>query len=429
MKRAAVWITVLSIICLAYPAWAQMTFRGFILNQDMFRANESLDAMLIRNRLRLNAEIFGENVAAFASLDVTNDIADTTTTIPNLRDAYIDIYNKWLDLRIGKQQVVWGKTDGYFINDIVNPLDLSYFLLQDFEDIRMATTMLNARLHYGYHSLEILVIPEFKPINLQFDGDWGYKRPTVMTIPIPYQGQIIYRDIPLYYAEDKPPQISLKKAEYALKLNTFLLGSDLSLMYLKIREDRPVYFTQMLFDTSGIPLQVNLTPTHPWQNFFGLNFSKPVGVFVFRGEGGYYPERYFNTQNQSYLTKGMIVAKPFTQFMLGVDYQLSSALDISVQGINERILDYESGIQADENVFIGTLMLRGHFVNETLSPLFLILYNFEDKSSLMRTSVDWNYADNFTITAGADFLSGKSDTIFGMYDANDNFYLKVKYSF
>jgi len=70
-------------------------------------------------------------------LDITNDIGDSATTIPNLREAYIDIYGNWLDLRLGKQQVVWGKTDGYFINDIVNPLDLSYFILQDFDDIRM----------------------------------------------------------------------------------------------------------------------------------------------------------------------------------------------------------------------------------------------------------------------------------------------------
>jgi len=429
MKRLGIWIAVLLVAGFTRPVWAQMTFRGFILNQDMFRTSESLDAMLIRNRLRLNAEVFSENVAAFASLDITNDITDTATTIPNLRDAYIDIYSKWLDLRIGKQQVVWGKTDGYFINDIVNPLDLSYFLLQDFDDIRMATTMLNTKLHYGYHSLEILVIPEFKPINLKFEGNWGYQRPTVMTIPIPYQGQVINRDIPLHYAEDNPPRISLKKAEYALKLNTLFLGTDLSLMYLKIREDRPVYFTQIFTDTAGMPLNVNLTPTHPWQNFYGLNFSRPVGIFVFRGEGGYYPERHFNTENQLFIAKGMIIRKPFMQFMLGTDYQLLSTIDLSVQAINERILDYDDGIQANENVTIGTLMLRGHFINETVLPLFLMLYNFEDKSVLMRASVDWNYADNFTIIIGADFLSGKSDTIFGMYDDNDNIFLKVKYSF
>lgn len=426
MKQALIWIAVLLAISLNVSAQAQMNFRGFVLNQDMFRARESLDAMLIRNRLRLNTELSGDNIAAFASLDLTNDIGDSATTVPNLREAYIDIYSDWLDLRIGKQQVVWGKTDGYFINDIVNPLDLSYFLLQDFDDIRMATTMLNAKLHHGNHSFEMLVIPEFKPLNLLFEGDWAIHRPDSESITLPFMGDLT---IPMNYMADVQSEHLLRKAEWGLRFNTFIFGTDLSLIYLRIREDRPVYFTQMITNISGMPTQINLTPTHPWQDFFGLNFSKPAGAFVFRGEGGYYPERHFNTFNQSYLAQGMIVAKPFSQVMLGADYQLSSALDLSIQGINERVLDYESGIQTDKNVSIGTVMLRGHFFNETVSPLFFLMNNFEDRSMLMRVSADWNYADNFTITLGADFLRGDSDTIFGMFDDNDNIYLKVKYSF
>jgi len=428
MKRVVIGMALLLLMCLNKPLQGQVTLRGFVLNQDMFRAREATDAMLIRNRLRLNAELSGDNVAAYASLDITNDITDSTTTIPNLREVYLDIYSNWLDLRIGKQQVVWGKPDGYFINDIVNPLDLSYFLLQEFDDIRMATTMLNAKLHRGNHSLEMLFIPEFKPINLLFEGDWGYERPDSIDVPDPASS---YSEgtmtVPINYQGDSDVKPSLKNAEYGFKFNTFIFGTDLALIYLRSREDRPVYFTQMFLTTSGISM--NLTPTHPWQSFFGLNFSRPWGAFVFRGEGGYYPERHFNTENQTYLSDGMIIAKPFTQLMLGADYQLSSSLDLSIQAINERILDFEEGIQNDENVMIGTLMLRGHFVNETVSPLFFLLNNFEDKSSLLRLSVDWNYADNFTVTAGADFLSGDADTIFGMYANNDNVYLKLRYSF
>jgi hypothetical protein len=290
----------------------------------------------------------------------------------------------------------------------------------------MATTMLNAKLHHGNHSLEMLVIPEFKPMNLLFEGDWGYERPDSQIITLPFIGDL---SIPMNYKDDVQTDYSLRKSELGLRFSTFLFGTDLSLMYLKIREDRPVYFTQLTTNEYGVPVRVDLTPTHPWQHFFGLNFSKPAGAFVFRGEGGYYPERHFNTENTAYLTKGMIVGKPFSQIMLGADYQLSSSLDLSIQGINERIIDYETGIQEDENVSLSTVMIRGHFFNETVSPLFFRLYNFKDLSSLTRLSVDWNYADNFTITVGADFLSGESNSMFGMYDDNDNIYLKVKYSF
>ena len=33
----------------------------------------------------------------------------------DLREAYVDFSSEWLDLRLGKQQVIWGKADGVFI--------------------------------------------------------------------------------------------------------------------------------------------------------------------------------------------------------------------------------------------------------------------------------------------------------------------------
>jgi hypothetical protein len=36
------------------------------------------------------------------------------------RQAYLDMYFDSFDLRIGKQQIIWGKADGVFITDIVS---------------------------------------------------------------------------------------------------------------------------------------------------------------------------------------------------------------------------------------------------------------------------------------------------------------------
>ena len=43
-----------------------------------------------------------------------------------LREAYIDVeYKNWF-LRLGKQQIVWGKTDAFRLQDKINPIDLGY---------------------------------------------------------------------------------------------------------------------------------------------------------------------------------------------------------------------------------------------------------------------------------------------------------------
>lgn len=50
-----------------------------------------------------------------------------------IREAYIDLYLKSLPLtlRIGKQQVVWGETDGFRMLDRANSLDLSWHFFQE----------------------------------------------------------------------------------------------------------------------------------------------------------------------------------------------------------------------------------------------------------------------------------------------------------
>lgn len=429
-KRCVLIIFVIMFINLSVftDLFAQVEFHGFVRNHSAFRVDKPNDAMLLRNRLRLNSELWGDNVYAFASFDILNDVADSAINILNLREAYLDIYSSFVDFRIGKQQVVWGKADGYFINDIVNPLDLSYFLLQDFDDIRMATTMLNTKLYFGNHSLEVLVIPEFKLTKISFKGDWGFERPDSIDILIDPINSIIV-SLPLSYQQDKIQEKSIRKAEYGFKFNTFLLGTDLSIIYLKVREDKLIYLKQIVADNYGLHNGVNLTPSHPWVTFYGVNFSRPFGTSVFRGEGGYYTKRLFDTEGVKYINEGMLVEKGFVQGMLGIDYQLTGDIDIGVQAIHERILDYEDGIVNDDANSIGTFLIRGRFFNETVLPMILTLYNIDNKSSLSRIMVDWNYSDSFIITFGIDILEGDSDTIFGQFNRNDNVYLKVKYSF
>jgi len=433
MKRGLlIFFTAIFVIGLIQIAYADPEFHGFLRSHNAFRLADPNDAMMLRNRLRLNSELCGDNIYGFASVDFLNDVVTGSQTYLNLREAYLDIYSNMVDFRIGKQQVVWGKADGYFINDIVNPLDLSLFLLQDFDDIRMATTMLNTKLHHGNHSLEFLVIPEFKAMNIDLDGDWAFNRPDLIAVPNPDTSSAYPMiNIPMVYQNDVLLSSSIKNFEYGLKFNTFVLGNDLSFIYLKAREDQPVMKKEMVFDpaSSSIGLSMNLTPSHPWFTFYGMNFSRPIGMFVFRGEGGYYPKRFFDTMDQSAMVDGFLIEKPFIQGMIGADYQLTAGITVAAQAIQERIPDYNDLIVSDETTTLGSFLLNGNFANQTIAPMWLTLYNFTNDSYLSRIMVNWKYSDSFTITTGFDILGGDSDTIFGQFDRNDNIYLKLVYNF
>jgi len=63
-----------------------------------------------------------------------------------LREAYMDLYSDKVDVRTGKQQIIWGQADGVFITDIVSPKNLTEFLLWDFNEIRMGVTAVKTKI-------------------------------------------------------------------------------------------------------------------------------------------------------------------------------------------------------------------------------------------------------------------------------------------
>ena len=71
-------------------------------------------------------------------LDVAMANNDSNRRLYPFRELYMDgTINDWW-IRVGKQQIVWGKTDFFRLQDIVNPVDFGqHFFFDSFEDIRI----------------------------------------------------------------------------------------------------------------------------------------------------------------------------------------------------------------------------------------------------------------------------------------------------
>lgn len=138
------------------------------------------DYSILQNTLDLSLKHRRKNIGFFANpfiykYSYQDDYFD-------FRELYVDIYTEKLDLRIGKQQIVWGQADGVFITDIVSPLNLTEFLLWDFNEIRMGVNAVKA-IYYPHpdHDIEVVWIPSFTPSLLPGEGSiW---RPS-MSFPI-----------------------------------------------------------------------------------------------------------------------------------------------------------------------------------------------------------------------------------------------------
>ena len=81
-----------------------------------------------------------------------------------LRELYVSYRRPWIDLKVGKQQVAWGKMDGQFI-DIVNAMDRREFVqleTEDYEWRRLPTWMANSTFYFGNTTVQLLYLFDFE---------------------------------------------------------------------------------------------------------------------------------------------------------------------------------------------------------------------------------------------------------------------------
>jgi len=406
---------------------AQMEFSGFYQNWMAVRAAEENDIMLIRNRVRLDGNLYGETVGGYFSIDIRNDGTSGEYDFEtSFREAYVDLFFSNVEFRLGKQQVVWGKADGVFINDIVCPLDMSMFLLQDFDNIRMGLPMAKANLYLGNWMLEGLWIPKFEPWQFAEAGsDWEF------TLSVPPDTVLVSMEelwVPnAIHLNDEILPIGIQEnSEYGLRLSTFLLGADISLLYLDGYADHPsIQVVDTTITGSPIPTQIDtyLSPTYYRSPMYGLNFSRPVFTTVIRGELGYFANRRFSNVNMQTVTSD------YFSGMMGIDFTGPWGSSISFQAIHRQIMDYKSGMVDDKTEQMATATISGSFLRETVIASVLGLADVNEDAGLGRLDISYAWSDALRISLGGFLLWGNEDTLFGQFDVNDNIYLKIKYSF
>jgi hypothetical protein len=78
-------------------------------------------------------------------------------------DLYAEIFGRHFDLRVGASRVVWGRLDEFQPTDVVNPIDLTRFLLEGRSEARLPVGLVRARAFLPHAStIEGIVVPVFR---------------------------------------------------------------------------------------------------------------------------------------------------------------------------------------------------------------------------------------------------------------------------
>ena len=374
------------------------------------------DLGIVQQTLNLNFEKRGNKVAFKANPMMYLYNADSLDF--RMRELYLDLYFDNFDIRIGKQQVVWGKADGVFITDIVSPLNLTEFLLPDFDEIRTGVIATKVNYYLGNSTFEAIWIPVFTPTEKPPPGSIWYIQP----------------DFPVSPSWDlSREQItpSLESSEVFLKYTSLTSAIDFEIMGAYTWDDNPTLHVQKELGVDPISQQpilvrLSITPEHHRLAIGGGSFSSEIRGVILRGEVAYYNGKYFLTEDPQEPDGN--IQRDYLHYLIGLDFNLGP-VKLSSQFIQQTILNYDNYILNEKTENTMTFMARYDMFRETLHLELFSYIGLTNGDALVRPKITYDFDDSFSILLGSNIFVGDEEGRFGQYNDNSMAYVKFKYNF
>jgi hypothetical protein len=335
--------------------------------------------------------------------DYSDDLLEDYEAESELGESYLEGgLNRHLDLKAGRQIIVWGKSDNIRITDVLNPLDLRAPGLVDVADLRLPVTATRLDLHGGPWVLTGAALHEIRFSKLPSAGSDFY----------PGDGPT---------PPEAVPDNTLAHTEYALALAGTFRGWDLALSWA---------------DTYSDLGHLELDPTRPGQvvrkherlQQFGLAANWALGNWLLKAEAARIEGlRYFNAPGQRF---GRL------DLLLGIEYGGWRESTLSVEVADRHILDHQDrleaapdGVEAHEPQLVARLS-RDLF-HDTLNLGILLSYwgTAAENGGLQRYSATYDINDALELYLGfVAYQSGERGQLQGVGD-NDRLFAELTYHF
>ncbi len=375
-----------------------------------------------------------------------------------IRELYLDATIAFdngdeLGFRIGRQQVVWGRTDLFRVLDVVNPVDFSRQNIYDeLEDIRIPMGIVNMEYRAGasgpFEDLNFQAIwkfEDFRPNNLGQGGEpyailgagnfframktcWDYGctawnfPATDLAVEFPV-GAIGIRQANLPSDQD-----------FGFRIEGVYKGVGFSLNALR-------YTSQMPSLRGGIPADNPFTPPiesqfYPYSLAFDIDFPR---LTMLGGSADFYiesmksairvevsyttGEEFPNTLEERLFSESDVI-----RWVVGIDrptfipfLNKRRAFLLSWQVFGQHLQDYArarvnaQGIPTVADVgmvdwkdnFTTTFLFQGNYLNDRLTPQILSAWDFRAGSGAIVPSIDWKISNSWRLTLAFNMKIGE----------------------
>ncbi len=445
----------------------RLTLGGYLKNETAYRFREPRSITKMRNIAALSGEFVpGQDMrlvfSAWAYYDLAYDLfayetisarfardadqplvfidnleQEKDSPVAELREFYLDLYFDRLDVRLGKQYVIWGVFEGVRITDEVNPLNFRELILPDLLDYRIPQWTLKLDYYSDRGDLQFLWIPD-----IQFHKAAPRGSEWELLQDIRDEADVLITRYPSQTAEN---------SEIGLRYSSTLMKSEVSLSYLYTWDDFPVVFRSALIDSALDPV---FFPTYTRINMYGATLVTPVGRGVVKAEVAYVPDKYFGLRadtdrdGDGFLDNQGAVQKRHIRWALGYDFS-QWGIDFSPAITQWILLDYDDQLIQHQYDTSLTLFARKPIpqYNAVIQLLAIGLVSLDEL--YLKPKLIFNVTNQFQIATGADLFFGRPSKLgspgggatiigssafeqaqfFGNFNNNDRLFMEFKYSF
>jgi len=398
----------------------------------------------------------------------TNDVLEDYEKEVELREAWVQgKLTDFLDIKVGRQIVVWGRSDNARITDVLNPLDMREPGMTDIEDLRLPLWMTRVDAYFGNWNLTGIAIHEMRFNKTPPYGTDFYPEINPLSglgiSPFDFESflsglGISPFDLQSLMPKESMPQHGGDNTEYAVALNGNFSGWDISFYWANFYNDLPHFDIDLAVDVdSSFPppmfqgsYNYNFELKHARVNMVGSAFNVTKGNWLFKGEAAYFSGlRFYNVDidadinvNMPGLILDLEIDEKYdkkyyrTDALLGIEYSGFENTTISIDAANRYITNYDEILElppigVKENEFQWFIRLSRNFMNETLTLNFLAaIYGWKGQDGAVeRFWAEYDLTDNIKATGGVVFFESGELINFRNIGKNDRLFLEIKYSF
>jgi len=347
-------------------------------------------------RIKVNAKAYYDAIYSIKGREkFTSQELDELESEVELFDAYVEgkITDNF-DYKVGRQVVVWGRSDTIRVTDILNPLDNRRPGMTDIEDLRLPVTMAKFDYFIGdWRITPIAVLEQRFSKNPPYGGDFN-------PVPVPAPSDKEYNDV-----------------TYALSIGAEYSGWDINF-----------YATQTRDDAGYIDLTAQIKHVkHDKVQMFGTALNILSGSWLFKTEVAYFDGLKYTTTGDEKFSR--------TDALLGVEYNGIADTLMSYDIVTRHIHDYDGRLLAEYNPlhkhhYQHAFRVSSDFLNATLTANYLIsLYGEKlDEGGFQRAWVKYELADGVNANVGVvDYIGGS--VLFDAFKNNDMAFADISYSF